>query len=90
MESLISCTHAKVTHDLFWDQAESTLLQSLILYLKNNPDMHDNDKNFSSVMKLSQASEINENDSSIETVDKLFTKSEATDPNSIAVKQYKT
>lgn len=91
VESLIKCTHARITHDLFWDQAESTLLQSLILYLKNNPEISDDDRNLSSVMKLLQAAEINESFINVQSpLDKLFAKLEAADPKSIAVKQYKT
>lgn len=77
--------------DPFWEKSETALLQALVFYLKDNKNIPDEDKNFTNVMKLLQAAEVNEQDSNAQSpLDKLFAKLEATDPNSIAVKQYKT
>ena len=77
--------------DPFWEKSETALLQALVFYLKDNKNIPDEDKNFTNVMKLLQAAEVNENDPNAQSpLDKLFAKLEATDPNSIAVKQYKT
>ena len=77
--------------DPFWEKSETALLQALVFYLKDNKNIPDNDKNFTNVMKLLQAAEVNENDPNAQSaLDRLFAKLEATDPNSIAVKQYKT
>ena len=77
--------------DPFWEKSETALLQALVFYLKDNPDIPKDFKNFTNVMKLLQAADVNENDSNAQSpLDKLFAKVEAQDPNSLAVKQYKT
>jgi len=75
----------------FWEKSETALLQALVFYLVKNPDIPKENKNFTNVMKLLQAAEVNENDPNAQSpLDKLFAHLEAKDPNSIAVKQYKT
>lgn len=77
--------------DPFWEKSETALLQALVFYLKDNPNIPDEQKNFSTIMQLLRAAEVNENDPNAKSpLDKLFEKVEAEDPNSIAVKQYKT
>lgn len=77
--------------DPFWEKSETALLQALVFYLKDNPDIPKEYKNFTNVMKLLQAADVNENDANAQSpLDKLFAKVEAKDPNSLAVKQYKT
>ena len=77
--------------DPFWEKSETALLQALVFYLKDNPDIPKDSKNFTNVMKLLRAAEVNENDANAQSpLDKLFAKVEARDPNSLAVKQYKT
>jgi len=77
--------------DPFWEKSETALLQALVFYLKDNPSIPDSEKNFTAVMKLLQAAEVNENDPNTQSpLDKLFAKLETEQPNSIAVKQYKT
>ncbi len=77
--------------DPFWEKSETALLQSLVFYLKDNPDLPKDAKNFTSVMKLLQAAEVNENDANAKSpLDLMMEKVEKTNPNSLAVKQYKT
>lgn len=77
--------------DPFWEKSETALLQALVFYLKDNPEIPKDYKNFTNVMKLLQAAEVNENDANAQSpLDRLFAKVEANDPNSLAVKQYKT
>lgn len=77
--------------DPFWEKSETALLQALVFYLKDNPNIPKECKNFTNVMKLLQAADVNETDSNAPSVlDKLFAKAEAEDKNSLAVKQYKT
>lgn len=77
--------------DPFWEKSETALLQALVFYLVKNPNIPKECKNFTNVMKLLQAAEVNENDPNAQSpLDKLFGQLETIDPNSIAVKQYKT
>lgn len=77
--------------DPFWEKSETALLQALVFYLKDNPDIPKDYKNFTNVMKLLQAADVNENDANAQSpLDKLFAKVEAENPKSLAVKQYKT
>lgn len=77
--------------DPFWEKSETALLQALVFYLKDNPDIPKDYKNFTNVMKLLQAADVNENDANAQSpLDKLFSKVEAENPKSLAVKQYKT
>ena len=71
-------------------QLQSQLLIALILYLKNNHNLYDNCKNFTSVMKLLRAIEINENDPNAKSpLDLIFEKVELENPNSLSSKCYK-
>lgn len=75
--------------DPFWEKSETALLVALIAYLYHytNKDC----QNFSGVMRLMRAADINENDSSAKSpLDYIFEEVEAYDPESFAVKQYKT
>lgn len=76
--------------DPFWEKSETALLQALVFYLKDNPSYTDADKNFSNVMELLRMAEIDENANTKSALDQIFQKVETNDPNSIAVKQYKT
>lgn len=75
--------------DPFWEKSEEALLQAICFYLiEARPKK---DRNFSTVMKLLRCAEINENDPSAESnLDKMFRLHEKENPNSLAVKQYKT
>ena len=71
-------------------QLQSQLLIALILYLKNNHNLYDNCKNFTSVMKLLRAIEINGNDPNAKSpLDLIFEKVELENPNSLSSKSYK-
>ena len=75
--------------DPFWEKSETALLVALISYLYHycSKEM----QNFSSVMKLMRAADIDENDSAQKSkLDYIFDACEKEDPNSFAVKQYKT
>lgn len=75
--------------DPFWEKSETALLVALIAYLFHytNKDC----QNFSNVMRLMRAAEVDENDASAKSVlDKMFDTIEEQDPESFAVKQYKT
>lgn len=89
--TLISNTNPpeKTGGDPFWEKSETALLVALIAYLHHycSKSM----QNFSNVMKLMRAAEINEEDSSDKSpLDYIFEEVEKKDPNSFAVKQYKT
>ena len=75
--------------DPFWEKSEIALLEALVFYLiKYRPK---EEQNFSSVMKLLRAAEVDENNPNAKSaLDKLFDEVERQDPNSIALKQYKT
>ena len=72
-------------------QLQSQLLIALMLYLKNNPNLDDNCKNFTSVMKLLRIAEVNENDPNAKSpLDLIFEKVELENPNSLSSKSYKS
>lgn len=75
--------------DPFWEKSEEALLQALCFYL-----VHHREKkyhNFSTVMRLLRLAEVDEKNPSFKSpLDKLFDDVEKADPNSIALKQYKT
>jgi len=75
--------------DPFWEKSETALLQALIFYLiKYRPK---EERNFTSVMKLLRAAEVDENNPSTKSpLDRLFDQVERTDPDSIALKSYRT
>lgn len=71
-------------------QLQSQLLIALMLYLKNNPNLDDNCKNFTSVMKLLRIAEVNENDPNAKSpLDLIFDKAELEYPDSLSSKCYK-
>ncbi len=75
--------------DPFWEKSETALLVALIAYLFHYTNKAS--QSFSSVMKLMRAADINENDSSAKSpLDYMFEEIEEKDPESFAVKQYKT
>lgn len=74
--------------DPFWDKAETALLSALILYLKNTAIP--SEQNFSTVMMLLGGAEIKEEDEEHQSpLDLLFDSLAETDPDSIALKQYR-
>lgn len=75
--------------DPFWEKSETALLQALVFYLiKYRPK---EEQNFTSVMKLLRAAEIDENNPNEKSkLDKIFDEIAIKDPNSIALKQYRT
>lgn len=81
----------KTGGDPFWEKSETALLQALVFYLIKRSGIPDDCKNFNTVMSLLRAAEINEDDPNSESpLDRMFNALEAEDPNSIAVRQYKT
>ena len=75
--------------DPFWEKSETALLVALIAYLYHYTKKAD--QNFSNVMRLMRQADVNENDSSSQSpLDYLFEEIESKDPESFAVKQYKT
>ena len=88
---LIKNTNPDGSHggDPFWEKSETALLQALCFYLiKYRPK---SEQNFTTVMKLLRAAEINEQNPNAKShLDRLFEEVEKTDPNSIALKQYRT
>ena len=71
-------------------QLQSQLLIALMLYLKNDPNLDDNCKNFTSVMKLLRIAEVNENDPNAKSpLDLIFDKAELEYPDSLSSKCYK-
>lgn len=75
--------------DPFWEKSETALLIALIAYLYHYTAK--DCQNFSGVMRLMRAANIDENDSSAKSpLDYIFEEVEKYDPESFAVKQYKT
>ena len=75
--------------DPFWEKSETALLVALIAYLYHYTNKAS--QNFSNVMRLMRAADIDENDSAAKSaLDYLFDDIEKEDPDSFAVKQYKT
>lgn len=76
--------------DPFWEKSETALLQALCFYLIH----HNSDparRNFSTVMEMLRMAEVNEqNPNAKSPLDLLFDEVAASDPNSIALKQYRT
>ena len=75
--------------DPFWEKSETALLQALVFYLVDYcpPEM----QNFSTVMNLLRMAQIDENNPMSESkLDQIFLAIERQDPNSLAVKNYKT
>lgn len=75
--------------DQFWEKSEEALLQALCFYLiEARPKK---DRNFTTIMRLLRCAEVNEYDANAQSsLDKIFIAHEKENPNSLAVKQYKT
>lgn len=75
--------------DPFWEKSETALLSALFFFLwKHRPE---EERNFTSVMKLLRAANIDENDSSTESpLDKIFNEIGQNDPNDMGYKSYQT
>ena len=70
---------------------QSQLLSALMLYLKNNNDLDEDCKSFTSVMKLLRTADVNENDPNAKSpLDLIFEKVELENPNSLSSKPYKS
>lgn len=70
---------------------QSQLLSALMLYLKNNNDLDEDCKSFTSVMKLLRTADVNENDPNAKSpLDLIFEKVELENPNSLSSKSYKS
>lgn len=75
--------------DPFWEKSETALLVALIAFLHFYCEK--SKQNFSNVMTLLRQADIDENDASLKSeLDRKFEEVEAKDPESFAVKQYKT
>ena len=75
--------------DPFWEKSETALLVALIAFLFHYTNKAS--QNFSNVMRLMRAADIDENDDSAKSkLDYMFEEVEGKDPESFAVKQYKT
>lgn len=75
--------------DPFWEKSETALLVSIISYLYNYTDK--DQQTFTNVMNLLRAAEIKEEDATSKSpLDYIFDNIEENDPESFAVKQYKT
>lgn len=90
VNTLITNTTPPESHgEAFWEKCETALLVACIAYLYHYSPKKN--QNFSTVMKLLRAADIDENDSSTESpLDHIFREVEERDPDSFAVKQYKT
>ena len=89
--TLISNTNPpdKQGGDPFWEKSETALLIALIAYLHHYTSK--SNRNFSNVMRLMRAAEISEEDSSAKSpLDYIFDEVEKFEPESFALKQYKT
>ncbi len=74
--------------DPFWEKAETALLEALILYLKYEAPIEE--QNFGMVMELINAAEVREDDEEYSSVlDVLFERLEMGDSEHLAVKQYR-
>ncbi len=75
--------------DPFWTKSEIALLEALCFYLIDYCDKEQ--RNFTNVMKLLRAAEINENNPDAKSrLDEMFDEVARKDPNSLALKAYKT
>lgn len=76
------------TNDPFWDKAETALLTALILYLIHEAPLEE--QNFATLMYMIENASAREEDESYKSpVDLLFDDLELSDPESIALKEYK-
>lgn len=76
------------TSDPFWDKAETTLLQAIMLYLYEEAPIEE--QNFSMVIEMISAAEVKEDDENyMSPLDILFEKLEFKNPDSLALKMYR-
>lgn len=76
------------TNDPFWDKAETALITALILYLMHEAPTEE--QNFPTLMYMIENAAAREEDESYKSpVDMLFDDLELSDPESIALKEYK-
>lgn len=75
--------------DPFWEKSETALLQALCFFLLHYRPKEE--QNFTNVMKLIRQAEVDENNPNKKSsLDQIFDEVERRDPDSIALKQYKT
>lgn len=76
------------TSDPFWDKAETTLLQAIMLYLYEEAPIEE--QNFSMVIEMIAAAEVKEDDENyMSPLDELFERLELKNPDSLALKIYR-
>lgn len=75
------------TSDPFWEKAETALLLSLMYYLVE--DGRDEDKHFGSILELLECANVEEDQETKSALDMMMESLELTNPNSLAVAQYK-
>ena len=75
------------TGDPFWEKAETALLQALMFYIVE--DGLDEDKHFGSIMELLECANVDEDQDTKSALDMMMESLELTNPNSLAVAQYK-
>ena len=76
------------TNDPFWEKSETALLEALMLYLYHYAP--EDEQNFSMIQYMLTFHHVNEDDDNYKSaLDILFDQLEITDPNSLALKQWK-
>ena len=74
--------------DPFWEKSETALLEAILFYLLS--EAPNEEQNFSMVITMLEYADVKEDDSSYQSpLDMLFASLEKTQPDHIAVKQYK-
>ena len=74
--------------DPFWEKSETALLEAILFFLLS--EAPEEEQNFSMVMTMLEFADVKEEDSSYQSpLDLLFASLEKTQPDHIAVKQYK-
>lgn len=77
------------SNDPFWERAETALLEALIYYLWHYAP--EDEQNFGMIMEMLDAAEVREDDEDyMSPLDILFERKAMEEPNSIAVRQYRT
>lgn len=76
------------TNDPFWEKSETALLEALMLYLYHYAP--EDEQNFSMILEMLTFHHVNDDDDNYKSpLDILFDQLEITDPNSLALKQWK-
>ena len=76
------------TNDPFWEKSETALLEALMLYLYHYAP--EDEQNFSMIQYMLTFHHVNDDDDNYKSaLDILFNQLEITDPNSLALKQWK-